>query len=246
MQHKIIDINSDLGEGMGNDAEMMRFISSCNIACGGHYGDETSMSKTIRLALDHNVRIGAHPSFPDKQNFGRLPVDISSEDLKASLYEQLLDFKSILDSEGGKLHHIKPHGALYNLLKMDMDLADLFLDVTCKYFPKSILYVSPDSSILERAEHRGARCWIEAFADRNYNDDLSLVPRSQPDAVIENAAAVLAHVNPMILKGHIKTVSGNRKSISPRTLCVHGDHPNALEIARALNMNVKELNITIG
>lgn len=239
-----IDINSDVGEGVGNEAELMPLISSCNIACGGHAGDEDSMRETIRLALKHHVKIGAHPSYPDRANFGRKIMDISTEGLLSSIREQLSSFSDILKKEGGQLHHIKPHGALYNTIAKDEKLANTFLEAISEYIHIP-LYV-PFASVIEgEAKKRNLTVIHEAFADRNYHHDLSLVSRKEENALIESPEDVLAHVERISRTGKVLTIEGIEKEIMADTFCVHGDTPSALKILTYLHQELPNHHIQI-
>jgi len=240
-----IDINCDVGEGVINEHLIMPYISSCNIACGGHFGDVTSMDKTIALAIEHKVKIGAHPSFPDKVNFGRKLMQMSNDDLRDSIQNQLDIFLERLFSFDVPLHHIKPHGALYNTIAKDEDLAVLFIEITKKYLKDVFLYVPYQSVIEEIALKNNIKIKYEAFADRNYNDDLSLVSRNTPNALLIDEKEVLNHVLFMIKHQKVNTISGLEKEIKADTFCVHSDTKNALEIVRYLNENLKKEGITI-
>ena len=167
-----IDINCDLGEGVGNEAELLPLIGSCNIACGGHAGDFVSMRETINLAKKNEVKIGAHPSYPDKANFGRQVMSISNKDLKISLQKQLKTFDKALEVENAQLHHIKAHGALYNQTAKDEDLAKFYLDIIKPYRESTYIYVPFGSVIAKLASQKGFKIFYEAFADRNYNSRL--------------------------------------------------------------------------
>ena len=240
-----IDINCDVGEGVINEHLIMPYISSCNIACGGHFGDVTSMDKTIALAIEHKVKIGAHPSFPDKVNFGRKLMQMSNDDLRDSIQNQLDIFLERLFSFDVPLHHIKPHGALYNTIAKDEDLAVLFIEITKKYLKDVFLYVPYQSVIEEIALKNNIKIKYEAFADRNYNDDLSLVSRNTPNALLIDEKEVLNHVLFMIKHQKVNTISGLEKEIKADTFCVHSDTKNALEIVRYLNKNLKKEGVTI-
>ncbi|MEO0570945.1 MAG: 5-oxoprolinase subunit PxpA [Bacteroidota bacterium] len=239
-----IDINSDVGEGVGNEAELMPLISSCNIACGGHAGNENTMSKTIQLALRYHVKIGAHPSYPDRPNFGRKMMDISSQDLILSLKSQLTNFLNILKKEGGELHHIKPHGALYNAIAKDEDLANTFLDAVedIKEIP---IYVPYLSKVQRVAIKRGFRFYLEAFADRNYHTDLRLVARANKNALIDEPKFVLEHILNMVKYRQVKTIEMEFIRIMAHTFCIHGDTPDALEILTYLHQELPNHNIQI-
>jgi|AntDeeMinimDraft_4_1070355.scaffolds.fasta_scaffold03765_3 UPF0271 protein len=230
---KKLDINSDLGEGGGFDAELMRYINSCNIACGGHYGSQNSMEKTIDLALENKVNIGAHPAYPDKENFGRKPMEISSGNLRKTLEKQLSDFSQILSQKKAVLHHIKPHGALYNDLKTDAEKAELLVAFLAKNYPNIILFVPPESAVEKIAKGR-LTTWQEGFADRNYNYDLSLVSRQNQNAVITDEKAVLERMQLLQNEQKIETLSGKKVSVNFDTICVHGDTENAVNLVKKM------------
>ena len=233
-----LDINCDVGEGVGNEQDLMPLIDSCSVACGGHAGDLVSMRSVIRLAKQYKVRIGAHPSYPDKKNFGRLSMKISAEELTMSIQSQLANFVTIAREEKAKLYHIKPHGALYNDLAKDDILADIFLEAIKKYQDSVLLYV-PFKSVIERqAVTAGFHVKREAFADRNYANDLSLVPRTHAKAVITNPKEVLAHLLHMVKNNKVRTVDNSEIYLKAETFCLHGDTPNALEILMYIRRNL--------
>lgn len=234
----MIDINADVGEGIANEAQLFPYLSSCNIACGGHYGDQMSMETTVRLAIQHDVRIGAHPSYPDKANFGRKSMSMSAGELQKTIQDQIGHLIEIVSNNDGILHHIKPHGALYNDLSKDESLAESFIEVIGKY-EDVILFVPPGSVIERLAIQANIPVWREAFADRNYNSDLTLVSRSLPRAVIEDADEVVQHLKTMVELQKVKTIDGAFVSIIADTFCIHGDNPNALDI-------LKHVRTTIG
>ena len=224
--NRMIDINCDMGEGLNNEELFMPYITSCNIACGGHAGDIETMKRVVHLAMQHNVHIGAHPSYPDKQNFGRISMNISMEDLVKSIKEQINLFNSIVTEAGGQLHHIKPHGALYNEVAEDMELANVFFEATEAYKDSCELYLLSNSFAVVLARQRGFKVKEEAYADRNYNNDLSLVSRIKENAVLTSADEVLEHVTRM-LDNKVKTLDGNLVSINSDTFCIHSDTKNA-------------------
>jgi len=230
-----IDINCDVGEGVGNEADIFPHISSCNIACGGHAGDMETMIWVAELAKKHQLKVGAHPSYPDKPNFGREAIDISNEDLIQSIRDQLSDFDQVLKKEQIVLHHIKAHGALYNRTAKDEKLAKVYLDAIAGYKEKALLYVPFGSVIARMAKEQGFLVWFEAFADRNYNSDLSLVSRKDENALIEDPEAVLQHILPIIKKGEVRSVVGDLCKIEADTLCIHGDTVSALKILMYLS-----------
>ena len=182
-----IDINVDVGQGIGNESQLMPYVSSCNIACGGHAGNSTTMRNVIKLAQKHHVKIGAHPSYPDFENFGRKPMKMASRALFASLKEQINDLITIIQEENALLHHIKPHGALYNMAITDTGIATTIVDVMKSMALPIKLYVPYKSVIEVLAMQNNIQITYEAFADRNYNDDLSLVSRSEKNALISDS-----------------------------------------------------------
>jgi UPF0271 protein len=240
-----IAINCDVGEGVSNEHLLMPYISSCNIACGGHYGDVKTMDNTIAIAIENNVLIGAHPSFPDKENFGRKILKMTPEALQKSIESQLQLFKSRLDLVGAKMNHIKPHGALYNLITVDVSTAKIFLKAIDKYAKSVFLYVPYNSVIARLAIEKNIRVVYEVFADRNYNSDLSLVSRNQENALITDAVAVFKHVVHMYQHQEVIAISGEKKPIIADTFCVHGDQEKALSILIYLSEHLKKQGIAI-
>ncbi len=245
MEKFYIDINCDVGEGIGNEEGILPLISSCNIACGGHTGDKGTMTQTVMLAKKYGVRIGAHPSYPDRKNFGRTTLTIDDDSLKASIQDQIKGLKLILDHAEVPLHHIKAHGALYNDLARNPALSELFLATVTPYKKSVYLYVPPDSVMAEKAMEKGFTIKFEAFADRNYNDDLSLVSRKLPNAVIREPQEVLDHLVGMVKKGKVKSVGGSECTIQADTYCLHGDTPNALRILTYLSQELPKQQIYI-
>lgn len=234
-----ININCDLGEGLQNDAELMQHISSCNIACGGHAGTIQSIDKTIALAIENNVKIGAHPSFPDTENFGRKLLQISSDDLQKSIANQLKLFTDRLQLQNGKLHHVKAHGALYNASTKNREIAKCIIEAVKKIDNSVFLYVPFNSVIEEIAKENNISILYEVFIDRNYNDDGSLVSRTQDNAVIQDGESALKHLKQMVFKNQIKTISGRIISTKADTFCIHGDNKNAVELLKFINKNFK-------
>lgn len=233
-----MDINCDLGEGLDNDAGLMPYLDSCNIACGGHAGDQESMRKTIRLAKIFHVKAGAHPSYPDKKHFGRKVMDISLPVLETQLIQQVEQLFQICEEEGYALSHIKPHGALYNELAKNHELSLMFCELMKKKFPNYTLYCPPHSIIESIAREKQIPLMLEVFADRNYNVDYSLVNRILPDAVLTNPDEALAHVRRIVTEKKIKTISGLYLPIYADTICIHGDNPIALEILKLIRKNL--------
>lgn len=240
-----IDINADVGEGFANEVDLMPYLSSCNIACGGHAGGTATMTKVVKLAKINNVKIGAHPSFPDKANFGRVDMYISAADLYSSLKQQIKTLQSALHSQNAQLHHIKPHGALYNLAAKDEKTALVIVEVIKSISMPVKLYAPYKSVIAELATNENLEVTLEAFADRNYNDDLSLVSRKKDSALIVRKDEVLRHVLHMVKHQKVKTMSGVEVPIKASTFCVHGDTENAIEILKYLNRELLKYQVEI-
>lgn len=240
-----IDINCDLGEGIGNEALLMPYLSSCNIACGGHAGDIASMTFVSELAKRHQVRIGAHPSFPDREGFGREVVEMSASDLYLSLKEQIESLIMVLKSLNLELHHVKPHGALYNLASVDKKTAQIVSSVIKAIDSSLILYAPYQSMISKIAITDGLKVMYEGFADRNYNEDLTLVSRQKNDAIIHDKSEIFDHVFKMISEEKVMTKSGVEVGLKVDTICVHGDHDNVIENLDFLTSKLTENFIKI-
>jgi len=240
-----IDINCDVGEGVGNEKELFPLIGSCNIACGGHAGSEETIRLCLELAKQFSVKVGAHPSFPDKKNFGRVSMNISNEELIKSIQTQMQLFQSILKDMDMQLHHIKPHGALYNDIAKDEFLAVTFLKSIETFKNQVYLYV-PYGSVIQRiAIENGFKVLIEAFADRNYNTDLSLVLRKENNALISEGRKVLEHILNMYVDKVVETVSGESIAIDADTYCIHGDTPSAIQILMYLTNHLPKHNLQV-
>lgn len=243
--NKIIDINCDVGEGLNNEAQFMPFISSCNIACGGHAGNLQTMQFVISLAKQYGVKVGAHPSFPDKKNFGRIAMQISPDALKTSILQQTEILINLLNAEKMELHHIKPHGALYNLAAKQESIATILVEVM-KQLPKQTKLFVPYNSVIEKLALREHIAIIyEAFADRNYNDDLTLVSRQNKHAIIDDFCTLFEHVFSMISTQKVKTITGNNITIKADTFCIHGDNPNAVELIKKLTQKLAKNHIKV-
>lgn len=241
---KEIHINCDLGEGGDFDADLMPYISACNIACGGHAGNLEMMQQTIKLAVEHGVEIGAHPSYPDKENFGRKPMDISAEKLQRSIVAQILSLKQLAEAEGVKLTHVKPHGALYNEAVKDEKTAKIIIDSLLEFDQKLALFCPPKSIISKLAKGK-IPIVFEAFADRNYEVDLSLVSRSKPNALITEKEAVFEHLFSMFSEGKITCGNTEKIVFKADSFCLHSDTPNSVEIITFLKQKFAEHNIKI-
>lgn len=231
----MIDFNCDVGEGLDNEHLLMPLISSCNIACGGHAGSIEIIDTVIGLALKNDVKIGVHPSYPDIANFGRVIMDISDEDLQQSIEEQMRLFKERAALQNVNVHHVKPHGALYNLIAVNHEKATLVVSAIQNVFDEVKLYVPYNSVIEKVARENEIEIVYEAFADRNYNEDLTLVSRSLPNAILTNPETIVSHVTRMAKENKVLTVSGVEKEIKAQTFCIHGDNENVTAILKALN-----------
>jgi UPF0271 protein len=246
-----IDINCDMGESygrfrVGSDEAIMPYISSCNIACGMHGGDPATIIKTIETAIAHNKKIGAHPSYPDLMGFGRRSMGISRSDLYAAVAFQIASLYTLVEKAGGKLHHVKVHGALYNDAAINPALAGPILDAI-KYIDSGlVIFTLPDSILSKTAKERGMKVMHEAFADRRYNDDLSLQSRTIQGAVISDPVIAVKQVMGMVKRKEVITVSGEVKKIQAATICVHGDTKGAVDIAKSIHNSLTQERITIG
>lgn len=245
-----IDINSDLGEGFGNysigsDSEVMKYITSANIACGFHAGDPLVIERTIKLALENKVSIGAHPGYPDLVGFGRRSIKISVDELRALILYQVGALKSMAEALGGKLNHVKLHGALYNDLAQNYSMAMVACKAIYSISPDLIFVGLANSEMVKAAKDIGLTVANEFFADRAYNDDGMLVSRSQKDAVIVDQNICLNQIHQLVTEKTIKTINGKVIPMQADTICVHGDNEHAVEFVKALNQFLKDKGIEI-
>ena len=229
----LCDLNCDMGEGIGNDELIMPYITSANIACGYHAGDEETMRQTILLAKKYNVNIGAHPSFLDRENFGRSEIKKSPEEIYEFVSAQINLLQKIAGYNDATLHHVKPHGALYNMAAKDKQLAHAIAKAIKDIDETLILFGLSNSFLISEAKAIGLKTASEVFADRTYRDDASLTPRSQPNALIQNVEEMIQQVS-MMLQGKVKTVSGKEIPIVAETICIHGDGEHAVEFAKKI------------
>ena len=236
----MLNINCDLGEGLNNEHIIMPLIDSCNIACGGHAGDIGSMIECIEISIKNNVKIGAHPSYPDNINFGRKKIDISPSELSYSIISQIESLETIADSYGLELNHIKAHGALYNQMIIDAELSNFYLDTIKDFKNKCSLYIPYKSEIEKIALKKGFSIIYEVFGDRNYNDDLSLVSRNNENALITDPESVVNHIKTIKETETVKTINGNYKKIKFDTICIHSDTNNSIEILKKINQEFDE------
>lgn len=241
---KTIIFNADVGEEAGFDDKIMQYISWCNIACGAHAGNDEVIKKTIDLAIQHDVKIGAHPSYPDRLNFGRTSMKMSYRDLVTSITEQILKVKEYTEKAGAELHHVKPHGALYNDAVKNKEIATAIIEVI-KTIDKRLRIVTQKDSYISKLYDSVFNLKYEAFSDRNYNPDLTLVSRSKDNAIIENPKHVFDHVFGMVTQNKVKDINGEERAIFFDTICVHGDHPQSVEILKYMHQKFSELNFDL-
>jgi UPF0271 protein len=240
-----VDLNADLGEGSGHDAELFELISSANIATGFHAGDSDTMHSAISAAKKRGVAVGAHPSFFDRENFGRKELSIPAEEVFDGVAYQIGIFQAIASALDAQPNHVKPHGALYNMAVRDLKLADAIARAIESIDPKLILF-APDKSELARAgEAHGLRIAREIFADRNYLNDGWLVPRTRPDALLHDPKEAADRVLRMLREGKVRSVEGQDVEVSGETICVHGDTPGAVEFARELRSRLEREGVKI-
>jgi 5-oxoprolinase (ATP-hydrolysing) subunit A len=229
-----------MGEGIGNDEAIMPFITSANISCGFHAGNGDTIRHTMLLAVRNNVLIGAHPSFRDKENFGRKEMYLDHDKLYAIVLEQLIKLDLIAKEKGATLHHVKPHGALYNMAAKDKEIAGTIALVIKDFNENLFLYGLSNSFLISEAKALGLKTANEVFADRTYQDDGSLTPRSQPNALIEDEEQCIQQVLQMVKQGTVTTASGKIIPMIADTICIHGDGKHAVSFAKKIHEALKQ------
>ena len=244
-----LDLNCDMGEGfgaykMGNDIEILDHVTSANIACGFHAGDPPTMRRIVAAALAKGVAIGAHPGLPDLQGFGRRAMQISPTEAYAMVVDQVGALAGFVQAAGGRLNHVKPHGALYNMAAKDRPLADAIAQAVFDFNSGLVFFGLAGSEMINAANALGLRSASEVFADRSYQDDGSLSPRGQAGALIEDADQSLSQVKQM-LTGTVRAVSGLQVKVRAATLCLHGDQPGALDFARHIRSALTADGVTL-
>ena len=230
----VIDLNSDLGEGAGHDNEILELVSSANITCGLHAGDPVSIFATIQAALERGVSLGAHPSFPDRENFGRTEMAMPPAEVYATVAYQIGAFHALARAAGGRMKHVKAHGALYNMAARDRALADVIANAVLAIDPKLILFAPSIGCLEAAATELGIQTASEVFADRNYLPDGSLVPRSDSRAFVLDPVEAADRIIRILVEGKVRAVDGTDVAIFATTVCVHGDNPQAVEFVRKL------------
>ncbi|MDI1335549.1 MAG: LamB/YcsF family protein [Lacunisphaera sp.] len=242
---RCIDLNCDLGEGAGHDAELMPLITSANIACGLHAGDAATMRRAVEQALRHRVALGAHPSLNDREHFGRRELKVLPDEAHELVLTQTRLLQVIARQCGGRVAHVKPHGGLYNLAARDAALAAAVADAVHEADPRLILFGLAGSELIRAGQARGLRVAREAFADRTYQADGSLTPRPQPNALITDEDAAVAQVLRMVRAGKVRATDGTEASIQADTICLHGDSAHPVEFARRLHEELRKASIEI-
>nr|WP_144919470.1 5-oxoprolinase subunit PxpA [Paenibacillus bovis] len=245
-----IDINCDMGESFGaysfgKDEEILKFVTSANIACGFHAGDPATMKKTVQLALEHNVGIGVHPGLPDLVGFGRRNIDISPDEAYNLVLYQIGALSAFVRAEGGNIQHVKPHGALYNMAARNEDLAQAIAKAIVDIDTDIILFGLANSELLKAGRKYGLRIASEVFADRTYQHNGTLTPRNQPNALIVDERVAVAQVIRMVQEGKVLTNQGEEIGIEAHTVCIHGDGPNALTFAKRISTELSDAGINI-
>lgn len=236
----MIQINCDMGEGAGRDAAVMPFIDLASIACGFHAGDESTMRDTLRLAKQHGVKAGAHPSFPDRENFGRTEMQLPPDAVFDMVLQQIRLLQQMAAATGMTLFHVKPHGALYNMAAKDRALADVVAAAVKMAGENLVLVGLSGSALIAAGTAAGLTTAQEVFADRSYADDGSLAPRKQPGAVITDKNKAVAQVLQMVQQKTVTTTSGNQLPVIADTVCIHGDGPDPAGFAKAIRATLEK------
>jgi 5-oxoprolinase (ATP-hydrolysing) subunit A len=245
-----VDLNCDMGESfgayqLGTDEEILEFVTSANIACGFHAGDPCTMRKTVKLALEKGVEIGAHPGLPDLAGFGRRYMEISPQEAYDIVLYQIGALDGFVKAEGGKMQHVKPHGALYNMAAKNKELSDKLAEAVYKVNPELVLFGLSGSELVASGKRIGLRTASEVFADRTYQQDGSLTPRGQTNALISNNQQAIDQVIRMVTEGIVKSQQGLDIPIQADTICIHGDGPHALSFAQKIQKQLMNSNIVI-
>ncbi len=240
-----IDLNCDLGESfgkytIGNDEKVLKYVTSVNIACGFHAGDPVIMERTVKLAIEKGIAIGAHPGYPDLMGFGRRNMDISIHEARSYMIYQIGALKAFVESYGGKLQHVKPHGALYNMASVDYALAKALAEAVYDVDRELIFMGLANSTMTKAAKDTGLNVAHEVFADRAYNDDGTLVSRKLEGAVIHDTEVCVRRVLSMIKEGKVTSIDGTDIQIKADSICIHGDNSMALEFAKNLKKKLSE------
>lgn len=241
---KFVDLSCDLGEAADDhelsiEDQLWPLITSANIACGGHCGDESTMARAVAKAVRYGVAVGAHPSYPDREGFGRRPLDISHDRLRDSLIEQLEALGSVATRAGARVAHVKPHGALYNAAHSDPALAAVIVDSLENAGVKIALVCAPRSAMEREANHRGVRVVREGFGDRRYDSSGALVSRNHADALLLDVEEAAAQAREIVMRGRMRTADGEWIDLAVDTICIHSDMPSSPERLRAIRSTLE-------
>ncbi|MFZ5817959.1 MAG: LamB/YcsF family protein [Bacillota bacterium] len=245
-----VDLNCDMGESfgaytIGADELVMPLITSANIACGFHGGDPLVMRRTVRLAKQHGVAIGAHPGFRDLAGFGRRPLECTPEEIHADVLYQIGALAGICRAERAELSHVKPHGALYNMAAVNVHVARAIARAVADFDPRLILYAMPGSALQQAGEEAGLKVAAEVFADRTYNPDGTLVSRSRPGSVLSDETAAAVQARKMVVTGRVTAITGEEIPVRAETICVHGDNPHAVALIQRIRKELQTAGITL-
>jgi 5-oxoprolinase (ATP-hydrolysing) subunit A len=245
-----LDLNSDLGEGyghwaLGDDAALLEVVTSANVACGFHAGDPATIDRTVRTATEHGVAIGAQVSYPDLVGFGRREIDEAPDDLTADVLYQIGALEAFARAAGSRVRYVKPHGALYNRIARDPVQAAAVVEAIRRYDPALPLLTLPGSAAMRAAEEAGIPAVAEGFADRAYTAEGRLVSRREPGAVLHDPRQVATRAVVMATEGRVETVDGGQVAVQVRSLCVHGDTPGAVELAKAVRAALDEAGLPL-
>jgi 5-oxoprolinase (ATP-hydrolysing) subunit A len=247
---RTVDLNCDLGESfgvfrVGNDEEIMKFVSSVNIACGFHAGDPTIMKQTVEMARKHGVKIGAHPGFPDLVGFGRRNMNLTSDEVYSNVLYQIGALQAFVVAHGAKLHHVKPHGALYNMCAVHPHLADAVAKAVYHFDPNLTLYGLANSELIKAGEKYSLKTAQEVFADRTYHSNGTLTPRTDLNALITDEQLAIKQSIQMVLENQVTCITGETIPIVADTICLHGDGAHALSFARKIRTAFDQEGILI-
>lgn len=240
-----IDLNADLGEGAGFDAQLLPLITSANIACGFHAGNPHLMQKSVALCVANGVSVGAHPSFPDLWGFGRRPMQCTQAEIIDYMLYQIGSLAAFCKANGVKLRHVKPHGAIYNMAGKDEKLAQAIVQGIKKYDASLMLFAQPGSCMARVGQTEGLKVIYEVFADRAYNEDGSLVSRKLPGAVLHDPDVVATRTIGMVTHGEVKTINGHLLALNAQSICLHGDNPAAIQLASAVRQGLERAGVCV-
>lgn len=240
-----IDLNADLGEGAGNDEAILGLVTSANVACGVHAGSPSVMARTIELAKQKGVAVGAHPGLADRKGFGRGPLDVGADEVHELVVDQVRTMVAMAGAAGVAIHHVKPHGVLYNAAAVDARVADAVASAVAALDDSLILFGLAGSESIAAGRRAGLRTAAEGFADRNYAADGTLIPRSEPNALIDDSDRAASQAIRLVREGRVRSVDGSDVEVHVDTICIHGDSPEAAALARAIRAGLEAAGIDV-